>query len=363
MYYWSDPQRIQIAAGSIDPETGRGGVLGLDQLDSGQFSGIRDTDYVCGGTLLAKSTAIKEVGLLDERFFMYLEDVDFCLRARQAGWSVEYRPGMRVLHYIGGSSRAETFRTIVARHRSIWRYYAKHFRRRHPLKDAAVAAFVSARCGLEVARAAWRGRRAAKASKRAFDVVLAGIGMLASLPLWGLIAILIKLDDGGPVFYGQERVGRGGRRFWGWKFRSMVADPDGPRDLLPAAEDDARITRVGRLLRATAIDELPQLWNIFRGDMSFVGPRALAPAEIEAGGTGQVVPLEKIPGYEARHRVRPGLTGIAQIYASRDLPRRQKFRLDLLYVRKQSLWLDLELVALSFWISFRGRWEHRGRKV
>src|SRR6266446_863843 len=221
----------------------------------------REVDWVSGACLLHRRHLLDEIGPLDERFFMYLEDVDFCLRARQAGWSVEYRPGMRVLHYIGGSSRAETFRTIVARHRSIWRYYAKHFRRRHPLKDAAVAAFVSARCGLEVARAAWRGRRAAKASKRAFDVVLAGIGMLASLPLWGLIAILIKLDDGGPVFYGQERVGRGGRRFWGWKFRSMVADPDGPRDLLPAAEDDARITRVGRLLRATAIDELPQLWN------------------------------------------------------------------------------------------------------
>jgi len=127
--------------------------------------------------------------------------------------------------------------------------------------------------------------------------------------------------------------------------------------------DDARITRVGRLLRATAMDELPQLWNIFLGDMSFVGPRALAPAEIEVEDSDRVVPLEKIPGYEARHRVRPGLTGITQIYASRDLPRREKFRLDLLYIRKQTFWLDCRLIALSFWITFRGRWEHRGRKV
>ncbi len=97
--------------------------------------------------------------------------------------------------------------------------------------------------------------------------------------------------------------------------------------------------------------------------MSFVGPRALLPAEIELGGNGEPVPLETIPGYHARHRVRPGLTGVAQVYAPRSLPRRQKFRLDLLYIRKQSLWLDLRLIVLSFWITARGRWEHRGRKL
>ena len=119
---------------------------------------------------------------------------------------------------------------------------------------------------------------------------------------------------------------------------------------------------MGGFLRATALDELPQLWNILKGDMSFVGPRALLPAEIELGGNGDLVPLEAIPGYHARHRVRPGLTGVAQVYAARSIPRRQKFRFDLLYIRKQSLWLDLKLIALSFWITARAKWEHRGRK-
>jgi lipopolysaccharide/colanic/teichoic acid biosynthesis glycosyltransferase len=124
--------------------------------------------------------------------------------------------------------------------------------------------------------------------------------------------------------------------------------------------------------------------------MSFVGPRALMPEEIEvrpkafkARGAahavrgvsfevqgsrlivediGEMMPLEKIPGYEERHRVRPGLTGLAQIYADRDIPRRCKFKYDLLYIRKQSFWLDLKLIALSFWITFRGKWEHRGKK-
>lgn len=199
--------------------------------------------------------------------------------------------------------------------------------------------------------------------KRPFDACLAAVGLLASAPLWPLIAAAVKLEDGGPVFHAHERVGRGGRRFPSLKFRSMRPDADagfGPRQ---AAHADARVTRVGGLLRATALDELPQLWNILKGDMSFVGPRALLPAEIELGGNGELVPLETIPGYDARHRVRPGLTGVAQVYAPRSIPRRHKFRLDLLYIRRQSLWLDLRLIALSLWITARGRWEHRGRKL
>jgi lipopolysaccharide/colanic/teichoic acid biosynthesis glycosyltransferase/predicted protein tyrosine phosphatase len=198
--------------------------------------------------------------------------------------------------------------------------------------------------------------------KRAFDVLVAGAGLLASAPLWALIALLVKASDGGPVFYGQDRVGQGGRRFRGLKFRSMVPDADqrfGPRQ---AGAGDPRITRVGRWLRATAMDELPQLWNIVRGDMSFVGPRALMPAEIEVNGRGEVVALEHVPGYGERHRVRPGLTGLAQIYAARDVPRRHKFRYDRLYIRRQSFWLDLRLIALSVWITLRGAWEVRGRK-
>jgi lipopolysaccharide/colanic/teichoic acid biosynthesis glycosyltransferase len=199
--------------------------------------------------------------------------------------------------------------------------------------------------------------------KRALDVSLAGLGLLLSAPLWAAIALAVKAGDGGPVFYGQERVGLGGRRFTSWKFRSMVADADTRWGPLQASEDDRRVTPVGRLLRATALDELPQLWNIVAGDMSFVGPRALLPAEIETRAGGAIERLEDVPGSEARHAVRPGLTGLAQVFAARDIRRRQKFRYDLLYIRRRSFWLDLKLIALSFWITFRGRWEHRGRKV
>jgi lipopolysaccharide/colanic/teichoic acid biosynthesis glycosyltransferase len=197
--------------------------------------------------------------------------------------------------------------------------------------------------------------------KRAFDVALSGSGLLLSAPLWALFALAIKLEDGGPIFYRQERSGRGGTSFDVLKFRSMVPDAEAATGAVQAARDDPRVTRVGRYLRATAMDELPQLVNILRGDMSFVGPRALRPGEIEVLGNGRLERLEDVSGFGQRSRVQPGLTGIAQIYAARDIPRRQKFRYDLLYVRRQSLWLDIRLVLLSFWISARGRWEE-GKK-
>ena len=200
-------------------------------------------------------------------------------------------------------------------------------------------------------------------AKRALDVTLSGAGLLASAPLWLVLAAAIKLEDGGPVFYSQDRAGEGSRVFRAWKFRSMVPNAEQFVGAVQAVEHDPRVTRIGRLMRATAMDELPQLWNIFVGDMSFVGPRALRPGEIEVLGNGRLEALEDVPGYEHRARVRPGLTGIAQIYAPRDVPRRQKFRYDRLYVRRQSFSLDVKLIATSFWITFRGRWEARSSKL
>jgi lipopolysaccharide/colanic/teichoic acid biosynthesis glycosyltransferase len=198
--------------------------------------------------------------------------------------------------------------------------------------------------------------------KRCFDASLAGVGLVLSASLWGAIAAAIKLEDGGPIFFRQDRVGLGGRTFDALKFRSMRHDAESMTGAIQASENDPRVTRIGRMMRATAMDELPQLWNILRGDMSFVGPRALRPGEIEAGGNGALTRLEDVPGFERRITVRPGLTGLAQIYAPRDVPRRQKFRYDRVYVNRHSLALDLRLILVSFWISLLGTWEARGRK-
>jgi len=198
--------------------------------------------------------------------------------------------------------------------------------------------------------------------KRAFDCLLAGAGLVVSAPLWALVALAVKVEDRGPVLYRQERVGQGGRVFNALKFRSMVPDAEARTGPVQATENDPRVTRIGRMLRATAMDELPQLWNIFRGDMSFVGPRALRPDEPEPRAVGHPMAIQSVPGYLERSSVRPGLTGLAQIYAPRDVLRRHKFRYDCLYVRRQSFGLDLCLIAVSFWITARGTWETRGRK-
>ena len=198
--------------------------------------------------------------------------------------------------------------------------------------------------------------------KRAFDLLLSGVGLVVSAPIWAIVALAIFLEDGAPVLFTQMRVGYRGVPFRAYKFRSMVRHA---ASLPPvqAGVDDPRVTRVGRILRATALDELPQLVNIFRGDMSFVGPRPLLPDEIERRGPGHSVRLDSLPGFAQRHAVVPGLTGLAQIYAPRDAPRRHKFRLDALYARRASFRLDVFLVLLSFWITFRGRWESRARKI
>lgn len=189
--------------------------------------------------------------------------------------------------------------------------------------------------------------------KRLFDILLSAAGLVLFSPLVSIFAIRIKLEDGGPVFYRQERWGRGGRKFKAYKFRTMVDGADGKFGMKPAEENDPRVTQVGKFLRATAMDELPQLLNILKGEMSFVGPRALAVAEISPA----------LSGFAERHAIRPGLTGPAQVYARRDAPFEEKLRYDLEYARNQTFLGDLKLIFVSVWITLRGKWESRRKKL
>ena len=195
------------------------------------------------------------------------------------------------------------------------------------------------------------------ALKRALDIVRATTGLILSSPVWLILFVTIKLEDGGPAFYRQARWGKSGTRFWALKFRSMVFDPDGASGRVQAVKRDPRITRVGWFMRKAALDELPQIINILRGEMSLVGPRALPINEQQQNGVDVHLTDDQVPGFALRSSVRPGLTGVAQLYAPRDIARRYKFRYDAIYVRRQSLSLDLRLIMRSFWISLTAGWE------
>ena len=180
-----------------------------------------------------------------------------------------------------------------------------------------------------------------------------------SFPVWVIVAIAIKMEDGGPVFYPQSRWGKDKKPFKVHKFRTMLVGADEKFGRGQAGESDPRITRVGRILRATALDELPQVLNIWKGEMSWVGPRALPMNEMQIREENGHLPDEAIPGFDLRCKVQPGLTGVAQIYAPRDVVRKNKFRYDLLYIKRRTFWVDLKLIVLSIWISVRGKWESR----
>jgi exopolysaccharide biosynthesis polyprenyl glycosylphosphotransferase len=182
-------------------------------------------------------------------------------------------------------------------------------------------------------------REAQLIMKRAIDIVGSNLGLLLTLPFWPIVALLIKLDSPGPVFYSQQRVGLNGRIFWLHKFRTMreEAEQDGH---VWATQNDPRVTWIGWYLRKTRIDELPQLWNILLGHMSIVGPRPERPEFVEELG-------EQIRFYHERHLIKPGLTGWAQInyrYGASVEDSKRKLQLDLWYLKHMSLELDLSIL-------------------
>ena len=176
--------------------------------------------------------------------------------------------------------------------------------------------------------------------KRFVDVAFSVFGLMISSPLFLIFAVAIKMTDGGPVFYKQERLTIGGRHFWIYKFRTMIQDAEkksGPR---LAGEKDDRILPVGHILRRTRLDELPQLINILKGEMSLVGPRPERP-ELAAEIT------RDIPEFEYRLKVKAGLTGYAQIYGKYNTTPYDKLKLDLTYIRNYSMLLDLRLMLMT----------------
>jgi len=181
------------------------------------------------------------------------------------------------------------------------------------------------------------------ALKRTFDIVVSLTVLTLLSPLIGLIALAIKLDDGGPVLYVQERVGKDGKTFRCHKFRTMVMDAENMGLGLEVARNDPRITRVGRFLRHWTLDEVPQLFNVLRGDMSIVGPRPTVPSQV-----GRYTPWQR-----RRLEVKPGMAGWAWIHGRNNAPWTERIELDIWYVDHWSLRLDLYILQKAFLMLFR----------
>ena len=181
--------------------------------------------------------------------------------------------------------------------------------------------------------------------KRTMDILLCSVAMLVAAPIMLVVAIAIKLEDGGPVFYKQKRMTRHGREFDILKFRSMIVDAEKYAGAVLATGDDPRITKVGKIIRATRVDELPQILNILKGDMSIVGPRPERKVIAEEY-------YKDLPEFEYRLKVRGGLTGYAQIYGKYNTSAYDKLRLDMMYIENYSLMLDIKLIILTLRIVF-----------
>ncbi|MDN5276159.1 MAG: hypothetical protein PWR01_124 [Clostridiales bacterium] len=183
--------------------------------------------------------------------------------------------------------------------------------------------------------------------KRVMDIVLSLIGLVIAIPLIIIFGIAIKLESKGPIFYRQERVGKDGKVFMLYKLRSMYqnAEENGAKW---AEKDDPRVTKVGRIMRKTRIDELPQLFNVLKGDMSIVGPRPERPIFTYQFN-------EQIPGFVNRLQVKPGLTGWAQVNGGYELGPAEKLEYDLYYIENRSIWMDIKIMLKTVKVILTGK--------
>jgi undecaprenyl phosphate N,N'-diacetylbacillosamine 1-phosphate transferase len=188
-------------------------------------------------------------------------------------------------------------------------------------------------------------RRWQLAVKHAGDRVAAGVLLLLLSPAFAVIGLLVWLEDGRPIFFRQDRVGRYGRRFLIWKFRTMVVEADRLLDKEGRVHGDGRITRAGRFLRLTSLDELPQLINVIRGEMSFIGPRPGLKEHYDRYTAAQ----------KRRYDMRPGVTGLAQVNGRNTLPWSRRIAYDLEYIDEFSLWRDVKILAKTIAIVATGK--------
>lgn len=186
--------------------------------------------------------------------------------------------------------------------------------------------------------------------RRFFDIIFSTIALISCFPLMVCVAILIKLGSRGSIFFRQQRVGKDNKPFWIYKFRTMKENHSKQNKIDYVKSGDPRITKLGRILRNTTIDELPQFWNVLKGDMSVVGPRPLPLLEVNSLA-------KKIPNFNKRHMVKPGITGFVQVSDLRGKVEKlthfkARWKLDLQYIKYQSLWLDIKIIIQTIGVTY-----------
>jgi lipopolysaccharide/colanic/teichoic acid biosynthesis glycosyltransferase/GT2 family glycosyltransferase len=401
----------------LKPGSTRFGEYLLTYLSPDETHEIKTLSGAC---MVVRRETLTEVGMMDENLLDFCDDIDWCVRIRNGGWKIYYVPAAQIIHYGGkGGSTTQPYRTLYYYHQAWWRLFCRYPRNRFfPYYSWLVWGNLQLRFFFCVLRNVFsrekrvgskKGRESKLSTaneskknlerlifscrrkeavamgdslahgsigsiqvvqehtrnenlngyseypfKRAFDILLSLLAMIISTPLWLIFPVAIKLEDGGPIFYRQRRIGKHGQDFSILKFRTLKQNAD--KEVRPWMNPGQQwVTTVGRILRQTALDELPQVLNILYGDMSFVGPRAMPVDEFEGL-------RDKLFGLDRRLAIRPGLTGIAQVYGKATRNARKKLKYDLLYIKRQSFGLDLKLIALSFLNTFQGRWEVLERK-
>ncbi|GAA0866138.1 exopolysaccharide biosynthesis polyprenyl glycosylphosphotransferase [Paraclostridium tenue] len=183
--------------------------------------------------------------------------------------------------------------------------------------------------------------------KRVLDIVSSLLGLIIGIPIMIVIAILIKLEDKGPIFYTQERLGKNEKKFLVYKMRSMKIDAEKYGGAQWAQKDDPRVTKIGKFIRKTRIDEIPQLFNILKGDMSLIGPRPERPELTYKFN-------KEIPGFIDRLYIKPGLTGLAQVNGGYDISPKDKLKWDMIYIQNRSVLLDISIILKTIGVVFTG---------
>jgi lipopolysaccharide/colanic/teichoic acid biosynthesis glycosyltransferase len=306
-----------------------------------------DVEAISGALMLVRRAAIDDVGLWDETYFLHCEDLDWCMRFRQRGWRILFIPDAPVLHHKGHSSKARPFFVEWHKHKGMQRFYKKFFQQQYPgplmwlvnvgiwFRFVSISIYYSIHLvisrlkSLSVATNLW---------KRIFDLSLAfTFSIVLILPLC-IVALLVRVTSKGPILYWSDRVGQNNTLFRMPKFRTMrIGTPAVATHLL--LDPTSYLTPIGSFLRKSSLDELPQLWSILKGDMSFVGPR---PALFNQD---DLIALRTQNGVCA---LLPGLTGWAQVNGRDELPIPEKVALDTHYLNNQSFWLDIRILWMTF---------------